>query len=81
MQKKNSTQLDISKNLKLYYLAVGIIVFGYIVLSIGGAESFTSLTLGPIILVIGYLIAIPVALLTGVGHIPKKPAGEDTDVK
>jgi len=81
MQKKNLDQPDFSKNLKLYYFAVCIIVFGYIVLSIGGAESVTSLTLGPIILVIGYLIAIPVALLTGVGNIPKKTAGEDADRK
>mgnify|MGYP006311302997 CR=1 FL=1 len=51
----------------MYYAAVGIVLLGYISLSIGGANSFTSLTLGPVILVAGYLVAIPVALLTGVG--------------
>lgn len=64
VQKKD----DLSKNLKLYYLAVFIVIAGYIFLSIGDANSFTSLTLGPIVLIIGYLIAIPVALLTGVGR-------------
>ena len=68
MQKK----IDLSKNVKYYYAAVGIIILGYIILSIGDANSFTSLTLGPIVLVIGYLVAIPVALLTGV----RKPDGD-----
>ena len=66
MQRKVPQKTDFSKNLKLYYAAVGVIVLGYIILSIGKANSFTSLTLGPVVLVIGYLIAIPIALLTGV---------------
>ena len=66
MKQKKSIKTDFSKNVKRYYAAVGIIILGYIILSIGDANSFTSLTLGPIVLVIGYLVAIPVALLTGV---------------
>jgi hypothetical protein len=54
------------KNLILYYVGIGVIVLGYIFLSIGGANSVTSLTLGPVVLVIGYLIAMPVALLAGI---------------
>ena len=76
MAKKAAKQIDFSKNLKLYYIAVAVIVLGYIILSLGGANSFTSLTLGPIVLVIGYLIAIPIALLSGVGKSP-----EETDVQ
>lgn len=58
---------DLSKNVVFYYLAVFIVIAGYVFLSIGDANSFTSLTLGPVVLIIGYLIAIPVALLAGVG--------------
>ncbi|MCD6308395.1 MAG: hypothetical protein J7M24_05295 [Candidatus Latescibacteria bacterium] len=73
-QKKTTVSKDaktctagLSKNVKYYYIAVAVVVLGYIILSIGGANSFTSLTLGPIILVAGYLVAIPIALLAGVG--------------
>ena len=58
---------DFKKNLKLYYCAVGVIILGYVLLSIGNANSITSLTLGPVVLVVGYLIAMPIALLTGLG--------------
>ena len=75
MKKKDSAPKDFRKNLMLYYCAVGVIILGYVFLSIGGANSFTSLTLGPVILVIGYLVAMPVALLSGLG---KKESGDDT---
>jgi len=64
MLRKTVQKLDFSKNLIYYYLAIGVVIFGYIFLSIGDANSFTSLTLGPIILLIGYLAAIPIALLS-----------------
>ena len=66
MVRKTSEKKDFRLNLILYYAAIGVILLGYIFLSIGGANSFTSLTLGPIVLVIGYLVAIPIALLAGV---------------
>ena len=66
MQRKIQKREDFSKNVVLYYAAVGVIILGYIIFSIGDANSFTSLTLGPIVLVIGYLVAITVALLKGV---------------
>ena len=65
MRRKNAKKIDLSRNLKLYYAAIGIIIIGYIFLSIGDANSFTSITLGPIILVLGYIIAVPIALLCG----------------
>ena len=67
MLRKASKKEDFKKNIMLYYGAVGVIILGYIFLAIGGANSITSLTIGPIVLVIGYLIAMPVALLTGLG--------------
>ena len=64
MQRKSEKKIDLSRNLKLYYAAIGIIIIGYISLSIGDANSFTSITLGPIILVLGYIVAVPIALLS-----------------
>ena len=68
------------RNLILYYMGIGVIVLGYIFLSIGGANSFTSLTLGPVVLVVGYLFAMPIALLTGVNRkAPLLPDSERTE--
>ena len=73
MKKKMPKKVDFSKNIRLYYIAVLFIILGYIILSIGDATSFTSLTLGQIVLVVGYLVAIPIALLSGV----RKTNGEE----
>jgi len=67
MLKKSRKNVDLGNNLKLYYGAVGVILLGYIFLSIGDANSLTSLTIGPIVLVLGYLVVMPFALLAGVG--------------
>ena len=64
--RKSLKKADLSRNVKLYYIAVAVVILGYIILSIGDANSFTSLTLGPVVLVLGYLVAIPIALLSGV---------------
>lgn len=77
MPKKASPIENFQKNIKLYYSAVGVIILGYIFLAIGDANSITSLTIGPIVLVIGYLIAMPVALLTGLGK-KEDAAGSDS---
>ncbi|MBN1291812.1 MAG: hypothetical protein JXB48_08225 [Candidatus Latescibacteria bacterium] len=81
MPKKSTKEIDLQKNLKLYYGAVGVIILGYIFLSIGDANSVTSLTLGPIILVIGYLVAMPIALLAGVGKKEEEKQKETGDNK
>ncbi len=65
MTKKKHSIIDFKRNLILYYVAVGIILLGYLFLSIGDANSFTSITLGPVVIVVGYLIAVPLALLAG----------------
>ena len=56
-------KIDFTHNMKYYYAAIGVIALGYLFLAIGGADSFTSLTLGPITLVAGYLVAMPIALM------------------
>ena len=47
----------------LFGAGVLTLILGYISLSIGPWNSFWSLTLAPILLVIGYCLLIPVAIL------------------
>ena len=68
MTKNQHPAINLKWNLILYYVSVGIILLGYVFLSIGGADSFTSITLGPVVMVFGYLVAVPYALLTGTFH-------------
>ncbi|MBN1996440.1 hypothetical protein JW935_02735 [candidate division KSB1 bacterium] len=49
-------------NYILFFVGLAIIITGYKFLSIGPADSFSSLTLAPILLFIGYVIVIPVAI-------------------
>ena len=51
------------KNKRLFLIGLGLIVVGYIFLRIPPAEGFFSLTLAPILLVVGYCVVIPVAIL------------------
>jgi len=52
-----------SKNYLWYGAGVVVLLIGYFFLSIGPANSFWSLTLAPIILLIGYCVLVPVAIL------------------
>ena len=53
------------KNWTVLLLGLLVIVMGYVFLAIPPAEGFWSLTLGPIFLVVGYCILIPVGILIG----------------
>ncbi len=52
-----------SKNLKIFFAGLLVIGLGYVLLSIPPADGFLSLTMAPILLVLGYCVIIPVALL------------------
>jgi hypothetical protein len=57
-------QLPFTKsNYQLFAAGIAIIILGYIALAQGPAESFWSLTLAPILLVVGYCVVIPFAIL------------------
>ncbi len=51
------------KNYVLFAIGVFVIIVGYLIMYLGEVDSFQSLTLSPILLLIGYLIIIPYALL------------------
>lgn len=52
-----------SENYIIFGIGIFLIVVGYIALSHGPWDSFWSLTLAPILLVIGYCVAIPIGIL------------------
>ena len=53
------------RNWTLFFLGLAVIVLGYLFLRVPPAEGFLSLTLAPILLVIGYCVLIPIAILIG----------------
>ena len=61
--KKDSALPFGRENYRLFGIGLAIIVLGYIALSRGPWDSFWSLTLAPILLVVGYCVIIPVAIL------------------
>lgn len=52
-----------SLNYQVFALGVVIIILGYVALAQPPADSFMSLTVAPILLVLGYCVIIPVAIL------------------
>ena len=52
-----------SKNLKIFIAGLLVIGLGYVLLSIPPADGFLSLTMAPVVLVLGYCVIIPVSLL------------------
>jgi len=66
-RKPTSTLPFTKRNWTLFFLGLAVIVLGYIFLRIPPAEGFFSLTLAPILLVIGYCVLIPIAILIGEG--------------
>jgi len=55
-------------NYIIFLVGIVLIVAGYILMATGSVNSFQSLTLAPIMLFLGYIVAIPTALI----YRPKK---------
>jgi len=51
------------KNWSLLVAGLVVIALGYVLLSVPPADGFLSLTLAPILLVLGYCVLIPAAIL------------------
>jgi len=53
------------KNTNFIIFGIGIlsIIVGYLIMASGDTYSFRTLTIAPIVLLVGYLIIIPVAIL------------------
>lgn len=50
-------------NYQIFAVGIMVILLGYVALAQGPADSFWSLTLAPILLVFGYCVVIPFAIL------------------
>jgi len=50
-------------NYYLFGIGIAIILLGYVALAQPPADSFLSLTVAPILLVVGYCVVIPIAIL------------------
>lgn len=64
------------RNMWLFGLGLATIALGYVFLSLPPVDGFMSLTLAPLLLVLGYCIFIPIALLSN-----KKEDEPSTDVR
>ncbi|MXZ09871.1 MAG: hypothetical protein F4Y79_10535 [Gemmatimonadetes bacterium] len=53
------------RNMWLFGLGLATIALGYVFLSLPPVDGFMSLTLAPLLLVLGYCVLIPIALLSG----------------
>lgn len=51
------------KNYTFLFIGMAVIVIGFYFMSLGPWNSFTSLVISPILLVIGYVIIFPVSIL------------------
>ena len=68
MDNKNKKTLQFSwpykrKNYLLFGVGVFVIIVGYLIMYFGDVNSFQSLIISPLLLLLGYLVIIPVALL------------------
>ena len=68
MENKNKKTLQFSwpykrKNYVLFGVGVFAIIVGYLIMYLGDVNSFQSLVISPLLLLLGYLVIIPLALL------------------
>ena len=68
MENKNKKALQFlwpykRKNYVLFGVGVFVIIVGYLTMYLGDVNSFQSLIVSPLLLLLGYLVIIPVALL------------------
>ena len=50
-------------NYLIFLAGIVIIILAYIIMALGTTNSFQAITLAPIMLIIGYLVIIPLAIL------------------
>ena len=51
------------ENYLIFFVGVAIIILGFILMALGGTNSPVSLTVAPIVLLIGFLVVIPAAIM------------------
>ena len=77
---KVSSKLPFTREHGVFFgLGLLAIIVGYILLAIPPAEGFWSLTAAPIVLVLGYCVLIPIALLKKPKYAGKRGSQETED--
>jgi len=61
--RKDKISLLPARSLKIFALGIVVLFIGYIFMMQGPADSFWSRTLAPLVLIIGYCVIIPIAIL------------------
>jgi len=62
-KKHKAVFLDLTaRNYQLFGIGTLVIIVGYVFFSKGPADSFWSLSLAPVLLVIGYCVLVPLAI-------------------
>jgi|GEM_PF-729629 len=57
-------KLDLTRgNYILFFVGVGLLILGYILMAMGGTSSNMSLTVAPVILFIAFLVVIPLSIM------------------
>lgn len=64
-------------NYYILFAGIGIIILGFFLMSIGPWNSFTSLVISPIVLVLGYTIVIPASIFYHKKNNPGDTKGSD----
>ena len=67
------------KNWFVFAVGLAVIALGYFLLSIPPADEFWSLTMAPVLLVVGYCVIIPAAILLKVTGEADGKADENTE--
>tara|TARA_B100001057_G_scaffold209696_2_gene210389 strand:- start:4067 stop:4279 length:213 start_codon:yes stop_codon:yes gene_type:complete len=68
MTKENKKNIQLTwpykrKNYVLFGVGVFVIIVGYLIMYTGDVNSFQSLVISPLLLLLGYVVIIPLALL------------------
>ena len=80
-QRRESTRSPLPysrRNWTFLGAGAGTILIGYLCLSQPPVDGFLSLTLAPVLLVIGYCVLIPLGLLLGGSEKPAEDASEES---
>ncbi len=71
-RKKSHTTVKVASPFKIYwtknnyyllFLGIGVLIFGFYLMSVGNWDSTVSLYVSPFVLMIGYLLVIPSSIL------------------
>jgi len=62
-RRESQWKLFHAMNYKIFFVGIAAIILGYVAMMQGPHDSFLSLHLSPILLVIGYCVLIPLAIL------------------